>query len=230
MYFAGKVLFLSFNVWVLFYCMCMYMTHLPYPSLWWCLHYSKTCCIECLGAFVFSNYHYSPPTGLGVRLWDHVVPTCIFDFGGTFILFSIMPVSNLYSRGFPFRQALSCMLSLPSFGWWLLRRVWSEICTHGVYFGNRILPPSLRLPPVLSQTKMPPNISSMLISIIINYVFFLILSFRKWNNRLCLFWLSHLFHSTFVVNFPICCNSSLLTGIVGSFLQCEYVDICSSVL
>lgn len=60
--------------------------------------------------------------------------------------------------------------------------------------------------------------------------FFLILSFRKWNNRLCLFWLSHLFHSTFVVNFPICCNSSLLTGIVGSFLQCEYMDICSSVL
>ena len=113
--------------------------------------------------------------------------TCIFYFRGAFILFSIMPISNLYSRGVPFLQALSYTYSLQSFWWWLLQSVWSEICTNDIYFGNRILPPSLRLPPVLSQTKMPPNISSMLTSIIIMFFFFLIFSFRKWNDRVCVF-------------------------------------------
>ena len=98
--------------------------------------------------------------------------TCIFDFRGAFILFSIRPVSNLYSRGVPFLQALSYIYSLQSFWWWLLQRVWSEICTNDIYFGNRILPPSLTLPPVLSQTKMPPNILVCLLLSLLCFFFF----------------------------------------------------------
>lgn len=215
MYFAGKAFFLCFNVWVMFHhvCICIWHIFLIHPSddvLIILKHASLNVWVHL--SFKLSLFSY--PTGLGVE--PRIMWYLYFDYlRGTIILFSIMPVSNLYSWGVPIPQQTSLHLffcSLLDDGhcdlWWNLY--------HDIYFGNRILPPSLRLPPVLSQTKMPPNISSMLTSIC-----FYFLNFRKWNNRLCLFWLSHLFHSTFVVNFPICCNSSLLIGIVGSFLQCE---------
>ena len=71
---------------------------------------------------------------------------------------------------------------------------------------------------------------SLLLSSLIMFFFFLFWALGNGIIDYVFFWLSHLFHSTFFVNFPICCNSSLLTGIVGSFLQCEYMDIGSSVL
>lgn len=106
MCFAGKAFFLCFNVWVMFHRMYMYMTHLPYPSLWWCFDYSKTCFIECLSAFVFSNYHYSPPTGLGVRLRDHVVSVFLIveelSYSSPSCLFPIcIPEGSLYNRPSP---------------------------------------------------------------------------------------------------------------------------------
>ena len=84
----------------------MYMAHLPYPYLWWCLDYSKTCCNECLGAFVFSNYHYSPLTGLRVRLWDHVVPVFLIleelSYSSPSGLFPIyIPEGSLFYRPSP---------------------------------------------------------------------------------------------------------------------------------
>lgn len=97
---------------------------------------------------------------------------CIFDFRGTIILLHHACFQYVFPR-VPFTTGPLLHLFFAVF--WMMAIV--TVVIGNLYpwyiFWNRILPPSLRLPPVLSQTKMPPNISSMLTPIIINYGVFI---------------------------------------------------------